>query len=119
MIAEGLLSLLFRLPRSRVGRFIVGIVVGSVVVYVGLRGLAYGEVWIPSSRRGSSGMVFGRFAGISASFGYVFLGLLLHYVGFWRGGRLEELRHDVGTLLLCAACAASAVGFFVLALLDR
>lgn len=115
---RALIELLFKIPRTSVGRIAVGIFLAAGIAFVGLRGLADGEVWIPSDSMREGGMKFGRYAGMSASFGYLFGALFVHYVGFWRAGKLEELRKDTLTLLLAAACAVAVIGFFVLALLD-
>jgi hypothetical protein len=110
---------MFEHARKPVGRVIVGIFIAGFALYIGIKGLLTGEVWVPSSKPWTTdGIQFGRLAGLSASLAYFFLGGLIHYIGFWKKGRLEDTRHDIAALLLLALCAAATLGFIVLSIAD-
>ena len=119
MNPKALIPLLFEYGRTPAGRVVVGIFLAAGVLYLGMKGLITGEVWVPSSKPWTTdGMAFGGLSGMAASFAYVFLGAFMHYVGFWRKGRIEDTRRDPAALLLIFLCAAGTLGFIVLAIAD-
>ena len=110
-------SIVFEYCHTSIGRIFVGLVLAICIMSVGVIGLLSGTVWVPSSKpMAAHGMYFGGPAGIAASLAYVFLGLLVHYLGYWKRGNREDTKTDTVALSLLVLVSLAVTGFVLFVL---